>query len=138
MVKVTEVAIFRKSALPTLNQDHHTLLAFLPLLLKPPIAFKIRALWSGDACAGKLSDAIESRWQLNDKLSGSSVVLLFVPEVVEEDIQPPLDDLGQGPGQGVVGDVQAFVHGVPGNAAQAAQQVQLIWQGLYGVVIGVQ
>lgn len=76
--------------------------------------------------------------RLNLKLSGSSVVLLFVPEVVEEGIQAPLDDLGQGPGQGVVGDVQAFVHGVPGDAAQPAQQVQILWEGLDGVVVNIQ
>lgn len=76
--------------------------------------------------------------RLNPELGGSSVVLLFVPEVVEEDIQAPLDDLRQGPGQGVVGDVEPFVHGVPGNAAQPAQQVQVIRERLDGVVVGVQ
>lgn len=76
--------------------------------------------------------------RLNPKLSGSSVVLLFVPEVAEEGVQPSLDDLGQGPGQGVVCDVEPFVHGVPGDAAQPAQQVQLVRQGLDGVVVSVQ
>lgn len=76
--------------------------------------------------------------RLNPKLSGSSVVLLFVPEVAEEGVQPSLDDLGQGPGQGVVRDVEPFVHGVPGDAAQPAQQVQLVRQGLDGVVVSVQ
>ncbi|KAK4827154.1 LOW QUALITY PROTEIN: hypothetical protein QYF61_015108 [Mycteria americana] len=75
--------------------------------------------------------------RLNPKLSGNSVVLLFLPEVVEEDVQPPLDDLGQGPGQGVVGNVEPFVHGVPGNAWQPAQQVEVVRESLYGVVVDV-
>lgn len=76
--------------------------------------------------------------RLNPKLSGNSVVLLFLPEVVEEGVQPPLDDLGQGPGQGVVGDVEAFVHRVPRDAWQPAQQVEVVRESLYGIVIDVQ
>ena len=75
--------------------------------------------------------------RLNPKVSGSSVVLLFLPEVVEEDVQPPFDDLGQGPGQGVVGDVEAFVHRVPGDAWQPVQQVEVVRESLYGVVIDI-
>lgn len=75
--------------------------------------------------------------RLYPKLSRNSIVLLFLPEVVEEDIQPPLNNLRQGPGQGVVGDVEAFVHRVPRNAWEPAQQVEVIRESLYGIVIDV-
>lgn len=75
--------------------------------------------------------------RLNPKLCRNSVVLLFIPEIGVEGIQPVLYDLRQRPGQRVVGDVETFVHWVPCDAWQMVQQVEVIWDSLYGIVINI-